>query len=355
MDKKIKIFLGAYVNFPNAQNINCEHIARYLDKDKFEVHTMYTNKMPIDKKKYQEQGIVLHPLIPHRYIWFWSKLFTMWRANADIYYMPKGESADICFMKRHRGKGKVFITSIEGVVGEQISVHDEDAKQQFAMSDGCFSISKCIQSSALEHWDMNTHVLYLGVNKPEQSIAQKERIQNVVWIGSVIERKRPCYLLECAKQFPQLQFYMIGDGDLLEEIKFEITQSKLENVHCLGRIDNSEVYQMLQKMDLLLMTSDKEGLPKVIGEAMSMRIPAIYIDECYDVDYIENESNGYAVKNLEEMIEKIQYLLDNPTKYCAMSEAAYTTIQAYTWENLIKDYEAYFAGHCRGRKRRDNI
>lgn len=31
--KKIKIFLGGYVNFPNAQNINCDNIAKYLDND----------------------------------------------------------------------------------------------------------------------------------------------------------------------------------------------------------------------------------------------------------------------------------------------------------------------------------
>lgn len=50
MNKKIKIFLGGYVNFPNAQNVNCDNIARYLDKEKFEVHTMYTNKKAIDKR-----------------------------------------------------------------------------------------------------------------------------------------------------------------------------------------------------------------------------------------------------------------------------------------------------------------
>lgn len=330
------------MNFPNAQNVNCDYIAKYLDKNKFEVHVIYTSKKKIDKSVYKKHGIHLHRLIHHRFIWYWSKWFVMKFGNYDIYYLPKQESVDISFMKRYQGKGKAFITSIEGVVGEQIPVDDENAKNFFAMADGCFSISKCIQASALKQWDMNTNVLYLGVDRAAQSIAQKERIQNVVWIGSVIERKRPRYLLECAKRFPQLQFYMIGDGDLLEEIKSEIIQSKLENVKCLGRIDNSEVYQVLEKMDLLLMTSDKEGLPKVIGEAMSMRIPAIYINECYGVDYIEDGSDGYAVKNLEQMMGKIQYLLDNPLKYFAMSETAYTTIQAYTWENLMKDYEEYF-------------
>ena len=34
--KKIKVFLGGYVNCTNAQNLNCRALAKYLDKDKFE-------------------------------------------------------------------------------------------------------------------------------------------------------------------------------------------------------------------------------------------------------------------------------------------------------------------------------
>ena len=45
------------MNFPNAQNVNCDNIARYLDKEKFEVHTMYTNKKAIDKQIYKDQGM----------------------------------------------------------------------------------------------------------------------------------------------------------------------------------------------------------------------------------------------------------------------------------------------------------
>ena len=65
MKKRIKIFLGGYVNFPNAQNVNCDNIAKYLDKSKFEVHTMYVNKKPCDKKYYKQQGIYLHRMLQH--------------------------------------------------------------------------------------------------------------------------------------------------------------------------------------------------------------------------------------------------------------------------------------------------
>ncbi len=41
MAKKIKVFLGGYVNFTNAQNLNCRALAKYLNKDKFECAAMF--------------------------------------------------------------------------------------------------------------------------------------------------------------------------------------------------------------------------------------------------------------------------------------------------------------------------
>ena len=135
---------------------------------------------------------------------------------------------------------------------------------------------------------------------------------------------------------------MIGDGDMENDIRRLIRDKSLGNVKLTGRIPNTEVYGYLKKSDLLLMTSEYEGLPKVIQEAAQCGVPSIYINQNYSVDFIKNGNNGYAVEDLEQMIEKVQYLLDNPTIYSMMSEAAYTTIQKYTWENLIKDYEEYF-------------
>ena len=135
---------------------------------------------------------------------------------------------------------------------------------------------------------------------------------------------------------------MIGDGEKLATIKKMVQKRQLKNFRLTGRISNLKVYDELENADLLLMTSNKEGLPKVIGEAMISGVPTIYINEHYDVDYIQNGVNGYAVQNLEEMLQKIQELVDNPQKYQVMSANALETISDYTWQKLIKEYERYF-------------
>lgn len=341
--KKIKIFLGAYVNFANAQNINCDHIAKYLDKDKFEVHTMYTTMMPVDKKAYKAMGIKLHRLWHHRIVWILTKLWAMRKAKCDIYYLPKMERMDVSFAKKYKGKGKVFLSSVEGVVGEQIPADSIEQREYFTqVMDESFSISECVRQSVQNCWQYDSKVLYLGVDEVAYGLRQKTKVQNVVWVGSVSERKRPQLLLECAKAFPKLNFTIIGDGEKSLEIIERIRIEDIQNVRYLGRISNDKVYEELKNADLLLMTSDKEGLPKVIGEAMSSSLPAIYINECYTVDYIQDGVNGFGVANVEEMKEKLQYLLDNPAIYQEMSKQAFESIQKYRWSELIKEYEAYF-------------
>ena len=148
---------------------------------------------------------------------------------------------------------------------------------------------------------------------------------------------------------------MVGDGDLLTNIQKKCVKQNLNNVRFTGRISNEKVYDYMQDSDLLLMTSEYEGLPKVIQEAALCGLPSIYINKRYRVDFIKDNVNGFAVGNLKQMINKIQYLIDNPEVYQAMSKAVYDTIQDYTWEKLIKSYEEYFIMNYKKKQKKDLV
>lgn len=338
----ISIFLGAYVNFANAQNINCDHIARYLDKEKFEVHIMYTTMCPINKAEYKKLGIHLHKLIHHRFLWYWSKYLTMIFGKYDIYYLPKIEPMDYQISRRHWTSNSVFVSSVEGVISE--TVNNTSAYRSFFTNnmDSVFAISNCISESIKRYWNYNAPVLPLGVDPINISFSDKETVKNIIWVGNIKANKRPQYLINCAKVFPQLHFTMVGDGEMENSIVEAIEADSLQNVCLTGRIPNDEVYEKMKTCDLLLMTSENEGLPKVTQEAAQCGLPSIYIGENYDIDFIKNGENGFKVMSLDEMKEKIQWLIDNPKKYSEMSKKAAESVQEYLWPVLIKKYENYF-------------
>lgn len=342
--KKIKIFLGGYVNFPNSQNINCDNIAKNLNKDKFEVHTMYTSKKPIDKKLYKKMDIHLHKLVHHRFIWYWSKLLVMRAGSYDIYYLPKAEPMDRVFAKKYKNTQRAMIASVEGVITPNTN-NDKGYRNYYMRDmDNCFAISECIAESIKKYWGIRMPVLPLGVAEPSatnESI-EKKSISTVIWVGNIKANKRPQYLIKVAKEFPELNFFMIGDGDMMKDIERELYEKNIKNVKMTGRLPNNEVYQYMVRSDILLMTSEYEGLPKVIQEAAQCKVPTIYINQNYDVDFIEDGKNGYGVKSIIEVIDILSMLLNDSEKYVQMSESAYQVIQEYTWEHLILQYEEFF-------------
>lgn len=334
--KKLKIFLGAYVNFPNAQNINCEHIARYLDKNRFEVHTLYTPKMPIDRAYYRERDIRLHRLWHRRFVWFWSKVLIMLLADCDVYYLPKLEAPDRFFAKLVKGK-KQLVASVEGVVTDVTNNEPEYRSYFTEQMDAYFAISKYIAESIKEKWGDEVPVLPLGVEGITAERAISAQIRSVIWVGNIKANKRPQWFVEIARENPSLVFTMLGDGDMMDSL------DPPANLSMPGRVTNSEVYQQMQRHDLLLMTSEYEGLPKVIQEAALCSVPSIYIAENYTVDFIQDGVNGYGVADLDEMKRTLRMLLDEPERYKQMAAKARESIQPYLWTNLIEQYEEYFA------------
>lgn len=237
----------------------------------------------------------------------------------------------------------VFVSSIEGVISETVN-NSPDRRSYYESMDFVFAISQCIAESVKRTWHMSVPLLPLGVAELHVPPKSPKCVQNIIWVGNIKANKRPQWLVEMAQAFPMLSFTMVGDGDMQNDIDERIQKRGIHNITRTGRIPNDKVYEYMCQSDLLLMTSEFEGLPKVIQEAAQCGLPAIYINQNYTVDFIENGVNGFGVGSLDEMKSKLQLLMDEPARYREMAKAAQEAIKPYLWPVLIKDYERYFEG-----------
>lgn len=328
--KKIKLFLGAYIDSVNAQDINCYNIAKFINKNLFEVHALtHGGKVNIP-------GVISHCVRNQRILKNIDKLRVMISVSADIYYLPRVEKIDILYAKFSK---HCIISSIEIQ-----SVYDCKLYKKFFNDyiTSYFCISQFLNTLNIYYWGKSVDVLYLGVDAMINPKHRRKTLKTIVSVGSIIERKRPYYFLQLAERFPQLNFVMIGDGPLLNELKITAANKKVENIVFKGRLKNAEVLCELDNCDLLVMTSDLEGLPKVVLEAASKAIPSIYINAYYSIDYIEDGVNGYGVNTLDLMMEQIEKLSKNPVKYQQLSHEAYKLANLYSWNHLIQAYEQFF-------------
>lgn len=102
---------------------------------------------------------------------------------------------------------------------------------------------------------------------------------NIAIVGRLVAVKRVDIFLQIARMLvneseDRYAFYIFGDGPLRDEITSILKTLGLERrVFMMGF--QSNIAAFLSKMDFLLITSDHEGLPMNLLEALSLRLPVI--------------------------------------------------------------------------------
>jgi glycosyltransferase involved in cell wall biosynthesis len=107
-----------------------------------------------------------------------------------------------------------------------------------------------------------------------------DRTLRIGLAGRLVPVKRVDIFIKTARYIrdhhPDLKasFHIYGDGPLLAELKsLSHDQDTDSIIHFEGHRD--DISQELKKLDLLMMTSDHEGLPMILLEAMALEVPII--------------------------------------------------------------------------------
>jgi glycosyltransferase involved in cell wall biosynthesis len=97
-------------------------------------------------------------------------------------------------------------------------------------------------------------------------------------VGRFSAQKNPVDWVNVAeiieREIPGCWFLMVGDGPLLSQVKSMLHEKKLDKKFVLPGIQRN-IPNMLAAMDIFLLTSLWEGLPRVIPQAMSMHLPVV--------------------------------------------------------------------------------
>lgn len=113
-----------------------------------------------------------------------------------------------------------------------------------------------------------------------QTVDNEHAVFRIGLAGRLVAIKRVDLLIRTAhhimNQNPDLQteFTVYGDGPMRQELELLSSELGVERtVNFAGHQDN--IYGAIAGLDALLMTSDSEGLPMILLEAMAMKIPIV--------------------------------------------------------------------------------
>ena len=107
-----------------------------------------------------------------------------------------------------------------------------------------------------------------------------------LWIGRLVDYKRPLEYVRLAESLPDFRFRMVyfpsdeTRPGLGEELK--AAGGRLENLELLGQLDRGEVLGLIERSVAVVSTSEAEGMPNVFLEAWARGVPVLSLD--YDPD-----------------------------------------------------------------------
>ncbi len=129
----------------------------------------------------------------------------------------------------------------------------------------------------------NIEVIQNGVDVNALNAIEKQAYSptyQVGIVGRLMPVKRVDIFIQAAVYFLKLQpetnvtFHIYGDGPLYDELETMISANNVEKQIILEG-HSSQIHQEIKNLDVLMMTSDHEGLPMTLLEAMALATPII--------------------------------------------------------------------------------
>lgn len=165
------------------------------------------------------------------------------------------------------------------------------------------------------------------------------------FIGRVTQIKRPDRFLDVVAEVKRrnldLEFFMAGDGDLLEYCRERVRLEKLP-VHLLGWQTNIE--SVLSAADIVLLTSDNEGTPLSLIQAGMAGLPVVTTNVGSVPEVVLDSTTGIITSlNVQEIADAIEKLFEDSALRERLGAAAqHFTLANFGVKRLVHDHEQLY-------------
>jgi len=183
--------------------------------------------------------------------------------------------------------------------------------------------------------------------KKKEELGADARCPLVAMIACFKTQKSPLDFVKIARivsdNISEIRFLLVGDGVLRSEIEELIKKLGMEDkIFLLGW--RNDIPGILSCIDVLVLTSLWEGLPRVFPQAMASGVPVVATEVDGAPEAIKNGLNGFLLppKDIDAMAEKVIYLIRHPEKAQEMGEKGKGLVAEFDiWKMLAQQEELY--------------
>jgi len=176
---------------------------------------------------------------------------------------------------------------------------------------------------------------YERVKDPYEDFPQLKCIENpiILFAGRIITQKGIELFVKVIKslQDKHVHFVIAGKGDI-ETLHHLLKKYGIRESSCtfLGFVDQHALPSLYKLSSIFLLPSYYENFPISLLEAMAMKCCCIATNVGAVDEIIDNSINGFIVQpgSVDEIVEKIDYLLENENARVKLAENGYEKVIA---------------------------
>jgi len=179
----------------------------------------------------------------------------------------------------------------------------------------------------------------------KESYGLSKHTVQCAFIGRVTQIKRPDRFLDVVTEIKQrgvpIEFFMAGDGELLENCRKRITSEDLP-VKVLGWQSNIE--QVLSAADVVVLTSDNEGTPLSLIQAGMAMLPVVTTRVGSVPEVVLEGITGIITSlDVQEVADALEKLTNSAELRAQMGASAQEfTLANFGVKRLVSDHEVLY-------------
>ena len=199
----------------------------------------------------------------------------------------------------------------------------------YRFADGVIVQTKHNQDYFSQAVKKKSTIIYNPVDLGEKAglALRTEKQKRIVSVGRLMPQKNQVMLLEAfaaiREQFPDYTLTIYGEGPHRGPLEEKIAQLGLgETVQLPGSV--KDVHERIADAELFVMSSDYEGMPNALIEAMCLGLPVISTAVSGATDLIRNGENGLLVPcgDVQALTEAMRKLLSDEAMGTAFGRKA---------------------------------
>lgn len=199
------------------------------------------------------------------------------------------------------------------------------------------SVRKCLPGSLKKKCIVIPNPIKIST---ESSI---ESEKTIVTAGRLEHQKNQLMLIdaffEFSKTHQDYSLEIFGEGRMRKKLEKRIKDLNLSGkVFLRGNVPN--LHERIKKAEMFVLSSDYEGLPNALLEAMAMGMPVISTAFPGSEDYIKNKKNGITIKKGDKnaLVLAMNYLSENKSERVRMGAAGKDTVSELTTKSVLSKW-----------------